>query len=157
MNISLKKKSISYCDALHRPSVCPNHFARAFSTCAGGRCYRPFSFFWIWETTSHVRHILWPRWVSKTLFVPDSYKKCTSWLKLKTCCVDLKPFAITQLQSCNRRQNRSVIELKQNDPMYLIIWIVFTKTNCYILQENPDQAHFSWFFTEYSDTALTNC
>jgi len=36
-----------------------------------------------------------PRWASKTLAVPDSYKRCTSWLELETCYADLKPFAIT--------------------------------------------------------------
>jgi len=35
------------------------------------------------------------RWGSKTLSVPDSYKKCTSWLELETCYANLKPFIIT--------------------------------------------------------------
>jgi hypothetical protein len=35
-----------------------------------------------------------PRWASKTSAIPGSYKRCTSWLELETCCVDLKPFAI---------------------------------------------------------------
>jgi hypothetical protein len=34
------------------------------------------------------------RWASKTLTVPGSYKRCTSWLELETCCADLKPFGI---------------------------------------------------------------
>jgi hypothetical protein len=36
-----------------------------------------------------------PRWASKTPAVPSSYKRCTPWLELETCCVDLKSFAIT--------------------------------------------------------------
>jgi hypothetical protein len=36
-----------------------------------------------------------PRWASKNPAVPDSYKRCTSWLELETCCADLKPFTIT--------------------------------------------------------------
>jgi hypothetical protein len=35
------------------------------------------------------------RWTSKTPTVPNSYKRCTSWLELETCCADLKLFAIT--------------------------------------------------------------
>jgi len=34
-------------------------------------------------------------WANKTLAVPSSYKRCTSWLELETCCADLKLFAIT--------------------------------------------------------------
>jgi len=36
-----------------------------------------------------------PRWGSKTPAVPGSYKRCMPWLELETCCIDLKPFAIT--------------------------------------------------------------
>jgi len=36
-----------------------------------------------------------PRWGSKTPAVPGSYKRCTPWLELETCCADLKPFDIT--------------------------------------------------------------
>jgi len=35
------------------------------------------------------------RWASKTPAVPDFYKRCTPWLKLETCCADLKSFTIT--------------------------------------------------------------
>jgi len=35
------------------------------------------------------------RWTSKTPAVPDSYKRCTPWLELETCCAHLKPFVIT--------------------------------------------------------------
>jgi hypothetical protein len=35
------------------------------------------------------------RWASKTPAVPDSYKRCTPWLELETCCAHLKPFVIT--------------------------------------------------------------
>jgi hypothetical protein len=35
------------------------------------------------------------RWASKIRVVPDSYKRCTSWLELETYCADLKSFAIT--------------------------------------------------------------
>jgi hypothetical protein len=34
-------------------------------------------------------------WASKTLAVPDSYKRCTPWLELETCYADLKLFIIT--------------------------------------------------------------
>jgi hypothetical protein len=36
-----------------------------------------------------------PRWASKTSAVPGSYKRCTFWPELETCCADLKPFTIT--------------------------------------------------------------
>jgi hypothetical protein len=36
-----------------------------------------------------------PRWASKIPTVPCSYKRCTPWLKLETCCADLKLFVIT--------------------------------------------------------------
>jgi len=36
-----------------------------------------------------------PRWASKISAIPGSYKRCTPWLELETCCADLKPFAIT--------------------------------------------------------------
>ena len=36
-----------------------------------------------------------PRWASKIMVIPDFYKRCTSWLELETCCVDLKLFTIT--------------------------------------------------------------
>jgi len=36
-----------------------------------------------------------PRWTSKTPVVPGSYRRCTPWLELETCCADLKLFAIT--------------------------------------------------------------
>jgi hypothetical protein len=35
------------------------------------------------------------RWMSKTLTISGSYKRCTPWLELETCCADLRPFAIT--------------------------------------------------------------
>ena len=35
------------------------------------------------------------RWASKTSAVPGSYKRCTPWLELETCCADLKSFVIT--------------------------------------------------------------
>jgi hypothetical protein len=35
------------------------------------------------------------RWASKTSTIPYSYKRCTPWLELKTCCADLKLFVIT--------------------------------------------------------------
>jgi hypothetical protein len=35
------------------------------------------------------------RWACKTLNVLNSYKRCTSWLELETCCADLEPFIIT--------------------------------------------------------------
>jgi hypothetical protein len=44
------------------------------------------------------------RWASKTPAVPDSYKRCTLWLELETCCIDLKPFAITCTHTCTRAQ-----------------------------------------------------
>ena len=34
------------------------------------------------------------RWVSKTPAVPGSYKRCTPWLELETCCANLKPFTL---------------------------------------------------------------
>lgn len=39
--------------------------------------------------------LYWSRWASKTLAIPDSYKKCTPWLKLEICCTNLKSFTIT--------------------------------------------------------------
>jgi len=35
------------------------------------------------------------RWTSKTSAIPSSYKRCTPWLELETCCANLKLFAIT--------------------------------------------------------------
>jgi hypothetical protein len=35
------------------------------------------------------------RWASKTSAVSGSYKRCTPWLELETCCADLKFFTIT--------------------------------------------------------------
>jgi hypothetical protein len=55
-----------------------------------------FFFFWIrGNLTSPESALCGPRWGSKTPAVPGSYKKCTPWLELETCCADLKPFAIT--------------------------------------------------------------
>jgi len=36
-----------------------------------------------------------PRWASKTPAISDSYKRYTSLLELKICCIDFKFFAIT--------------------------------------------------------------
>jgi hypothetical protein len=53
-------------------------------------------FFWIRGNLTFLKSVLYRlRWGSKTPVVPGSYKRCTPWLELDTCCADLKPFAIT--------------------------------------------------------------
>jgi len=54
-------------------------------------------FFFGFEETSPSRKsaLCGPRWGSKTPAIPGSYKRCTPWLELKTCCANLKPFVIT--------------------------------------------------------------
>jgi hypothetical protein len=53
------------------------------------------------------------RWASKTPVVPCSYKRCTPWLKLETCCVNLKLFTITPQPLRTRLDNK-----------YTYIWIL---------------------------------
>jgi len=55
-----------------------------------------FFFFWIRGNLTPLESALCGRrWGSKTPAVPGSYKRCTPWLELETCCANLKPFAIT--------------------------------------------------------------
>jgi hypothetical protein len=55
-----------------------------------------FLFFWIrGNLTSSESVLCGCRWGNKTPVVPDSYKRCTPWLELETCCADFKPFTIT--------------------------------------------------------------
>jgi len=55
-----------------------------------------FFFFWIRGNLAPPESALCgPRWGSKIPVVSGSYKRCTPWLELETCCADLKPFAIT--------------------------------------------------------------
>jgi hypothetical protein len=58
---------------------------------------RNISFFFFDSRKPHLLEstLCRPRWASKTPAVPGSYKRCTLWLELETCCADLKPFAIT--------------------------------------------------------------
>ena len=52
-------------------------------------------FFFKFEKTLFLReYILRFRWASKILVALDSYKRCTPWLELETCCADLKLFII---------------------------------------------------------------
>jgi hypothetical protein len=55
-----------------------------------------FFFFWI-RGKPHPQEsaLCGLRWASKTPAVPSSYKRCTPWLELETCCANFKPFAIT--------------------------------------------------------------
>jgi len=54
-------------------------------------------FFFLDSRKSHsLKSVLYgPRWASKIPAVSGSYKRCTPWLELETCCVDLKLFSIT--------------------------------------------------------------
>jgi hypothetical protein len=48
------------------------------------------------EKTHFLKSVFYrSRWKNKTPAVPDSYKRCTLLLELKTCCANLKPFTIT--------------------------------------------------------------
>jgi len=61
-----------------------------------GLAWSPDFFFWIrGNPTPQKSALCEPRWASKTPAVSGSYKRCTPWLELETCCADLKPFAIT--------------------------------------------------------------
>jgi hypothetical protein len=58
------------------------------------------------------------RRASKIPTVPSSYKRCTSWLELKTCVADLKPFIITP-RSLNYKQIHATLlkyMYKENTP-----------------------------------------
>jgi hypothetical protein len=48
--------------------------------------------FFLFEETPPPESALWgSRWASKTPAVPSFYKRCTPWLELETCYVDLEP------------------------------------------------------------------
>jgi len=72
-----------------------------------------YFFFWFEETPTPESVFCGPRWVSKTLAVPGSYKRCTSWLELETCYANFKPFVITPrsleaifFSNCNTRTTK---------------------------------------------------
>jgi len=58
--------------------------------------YHGMNFFFEFEETLFLKSVFYRfREASKTSAVPSSYKRCTSWLELETCCADLKSFIIT--------------------------------------------------------------
>jgi hypothetical protein len=59
------------------------------------------------------------RWASKTPNVPGSYKRCTPWLELETCCADLKRFAITL-----RPLKTLFSNIAQETTIYIYIYII---------------------------------
>jgi hypothetical protein len=56
-----------------------------------------FFFFLIRETPPPESALCGLRWTSKTPAVPGSYKRCTSWLELETCCENLFQYLLTCL------------------------------------------------------------
>jgi len=60
------------------------------------------------------------RWKSKTPAVPDSYKRCTLLLELKTCCANLKPFTIT----LRLLGPSPIYSLNPNFPIFKIVFSV---------------------------------
>ena len=92
-------------------------------------------FFWIRGTPSSESALCGSRWATKTPAVPGSYKRCTPWLELETCCADLKPFAITPRplrtlygnSYCTWIQNAMYIHIRvtiQCVCLYIYIYIV---------------------------------
>jgi hypothetical protein len=84
------------CHQLRR--VAARHWAGTCIMVLDGLAMLEFFFFFFWirgNLTSPESALCGLRWGSKTPAVPGSYKRCTPWLELKTCCADPKPFAIT--------------------------------------------------------------
>jgi len=70
-------------------------FAYFFSYSFSHKTHYLYFFFWIQgNITPRKAHFVGPG-ESKTPTVSGSYKRCTLWLELQTCCADLKLFTIT--------------------------------------------------------------
>jgi len=77
--------------------------------------------FFGFEKTHFLKSLFYrSRWKSKTPVVPDSYKRCTLLLELKTCCANLKPFTIT----LRLLGQAPIYSLNPNFPIFKIVFSV---------------------------------
>jgi hypothetical protein len=60
------------------------------------------------------------RWGSKTSAVPGSYKRCTPWLELETCCADPKFFVITLRFLGTKKKKKNSLTSNSIHNTYLI-------------------------------------